>query len=67
MDPTIEDIAGMYSSIDVPPPLATADPFLLLLHSPQLSRPEAHFKNPYRRDVQGEAGSRLRDAPANFY
>ena len=37
MDPTIEDIAGMYSSIGdepippVPAPLATADPSLSLL------------------------------------
>ena len=37
MDPTIEDIAGMYSSIEdqpippVPAPLATADPSLPLM------------------------------------
>ena len=46
MDPTIEDIAGMYSSIEdepippVPAPLATADPSLSLLLQLYLSLQE---------------------------
>ena len=74
MDPTIEDIAGMYSSIGdepVPPvsaPLATRPSRSCSSTCHSCPDPPASVQaHPTGGDVQGEAGSRLRIAHANFY